>query len=112
MLEKKYTEKTFTLEILYHVGVYENSIHFIFDHASKTWPPAVCPGVLMTLEFVVPKHIVSPSLTVCILLLKFVIIKITCKHSELIGQANQITAFHLVDIPLVLQNNTYLVKPV
>ncbi|CAC9487250.1 Metallo-beta-lactamase family protein [uncultured Gammaproteobacteria bacterium] len=36
MLEKKYTEKTFTLKILYHVGVYENSIHFIFDHASKT----------------------------------------------------------------------------
>lgn len=36
MLEKKYTEKTFTLEILYHLGTYENSIHFIFDHASKT----------------------------------------------------------------------------
>jgi hypothetical protein len=38
------------------------------------------------------------------ILQKFVIIKITCKHSELIDQANQITAFHLVDIPLVLQN--------
>lgn len=36
MLIKTYTEQTFTLEILYHVGVYENSIHFIFDHASKT----------------------------------------------------------------------------
>lgn len=36
MLEKKYTEKTFTLEILYHIGVYENSIHFIFDHTSRT----------------------------------------------------------------------------
>ncbi len=36
MLEKKYTEKTFTLEILYHIGDYENSIHFVFDHASKT----------------------------------------------------------------------------
>jgi len=36
MLKKKYTEQTFTLEILYHRGVYENSIHFIFDHASKT----------------------------------------------------------------------------
>lgn len=36
MLEKKYTEKTFTLKILYHLGAYENSIHFIFDHASKT----------------------------------------------------------------------------
>jgi glyoxylase-like metal-dependent hydrolase (beta-lactamase superfamily II) len=36
MLIKTYTEQTFTLEILYHRGVYENSIHFIFDHASKT----------------------------------------------------------------------------
>lgn len=36
MLIKTYTEKTFTLEILYHRGAYENSIHFIFDHASKT----------------------------------------------------------------------------
>ncbi len=36
MLEKTFTEKTFTLDILYHVGTYENSIHFIFDHASKT----------------------------------------------------------------------------
>ena len=36
MIEKTFTEKTFTLEILYHVGTYENSIHFIFDHASKT----------------------------------------------------------------------------
>jgi len=35
MLIKTYTEKKFTLEILYHRGVYENSIHFIFDHASK-----------------------------------------------------------------------------
>ncbi|HIM57847.1 MAG TPA: MBL fold metallo-hydrolase [Gammaproteobacteria bacterium] len=36
MLEKTFTEKTYTLEILYHVGTYENSIHFVFDHASKT----------------------------------------------------------------------------
>ena len=36
MLEKTFTEETYTLEILYHVGTYENSIHFIFDHASKT----------------------------------------------------------------------------
>ncbi len=36
MLEKKHLAKTFTLEIIYHVGEYENSIHFIFDHASKT----------------------------------------------------------------------------
>jgi len=36
MLEKTFTEEIYTLEILYHVGTYENSIHFIFDHASKT----------------------------------------------------------------------------
>ncbi|CAC9561195.1 MBL-fold metallo-hydrolase superfamily [uncultured Gammaproteobacteria bacterium] len=36
MLEKKYTEKTFTLEILYHIGALEDSIHFIFDHDTKT----------------------------------------------------------------------------
>ncbi len=36
MLKKTFTEKTYTLEILYHVGTYENSIHFVFDHASKT----------------------------------------------------------------------------
>ncbi len=36
MLEKKYVEKTFTLEILYHMGALEDSIHFIFDHDSKT----------------------------------------------------------------------------
>lgn len=33
---KTFTEKTYTLDIMYHVGTYENSIHFIFDHASKT----------------------------------------------------------------------------
>ncbi|WXU00655.1 MAG: putative polyketide biosynthesis zinc-dependent hydrolase PksB [Catillopecten margaritatus gill symbiont] len=32
---KTYTEQTFTLEIFYHRGALENSIHFIFDHASK-----------------------------------------------------------------------------
>ena len=36
MLEKIYTEKTYTLEILYHIGALEDSIHFIFDHHSKT----------------------------------------------------------------------------
>jgi hypothetical protein len=41
MLEKKYTEKTFTLEILYHVGVYENSIHFI------------CIAIINCLHFIV-----------------------------------------------------------
>ena len=34
-MEKKFEQKTFTLEVLYHVGVYENSIHFIFDQESK-----------------------------------------------------------------------------
>ncbi len=33
---KTFTEETYTLDIMYHVGTYENSIHFIFDHASKT----------------------------------------------------------------------------
>lgn len=36
MLIKTYTEQTYTLEILYHIGALEDSIHFIFDHASKT----------------------------------------------------------------------------
>ncbi len=36
MLKKKYIEKSFTLEILYHIGALEDSIHFIFDHDSKT----------------------------------------------------------------------------
>jgi len=36
MLEKTFKEKTFTLEILYHIGALEDSIHFIFDHDSKT----------------------------------------------------------------------------
>jgi len=35
-MEKKYTQKSFTLNVLYHIGVYENSIHFIFDHDSKS----------------------------------------------------------------------------
>jgi len=33
---KTFTEKTYTIDIMYHLGNYENSIHFIFDHASKT----------------------------------------------------------------------------
>ena len=33
---KTFTEKTYTLEILYHIGALEDSIHFIFDHESKT----------------------------------------------------------------------------
>ena len=31
-----FKEKNFELEVWYHIGTYENSIHFIFDHASKT----------------------------------------------------------------------------
>ena len=35
-MKKLFTEKTFELEVWYHIGLYENSIHFIFDHESKT----------------------------------------------------------------------------
>jgi glyoxylase-like metal-dependent hydrolase (beta-lactamase superfamily II) len=35
MKEAIHNNSTFTIEILYHIGTYENSIHFIFDHASK-----------------------------------------------------------------------------
>ncbi len=35
-MEKTFNEKEFTLEVWYHIGLYENSIHFIFDHESKT----------------------------------------------------------------------------
>ena len=31
-----FSEKKFELEVWYHIGTYENSIHFIFDHATKT----------------------------------------------------------------------------
>ena len=31
-----FKEKTYSLDIMYHLGTYENSIHFIFDHESKT----------------------------------------------------------------------------
>lgn len=36
MKTQTFKEKTYTLEILYHIGVLEDSIHFIFDHDSKT----------------------------------------------------------------------------
>ena len=29
---------SYKIESLHHIGVYENSIHFIFDHNSKTCP--------------------------------------------------------------------------
>ncbi|HIE78157.1 MAG TPA: MBL fold metallo-hydrolase [Candidatus Thioglobus sp.] len=35
MQETIHKHTSFTLEIIYHLGTYENSIHFIFDHASK-----------------------------------------------------------------------------
>ncbi len=31
-----FKEKTYTLEILYHIGALEDSIHFVFDHSTKT----------------------------------------------------------------------------
>ncbi len=31
-----FNQKTYSLDIMYHMGAYENSIHFIFDHDSKT----------------------------------------------------------------------------
>ena len=31
-----FNEKTYDLDIMYHLGTYENSIHFIFDRQSKT----------------------------------------------------------------------------
>jgi glyoxylase-like metal-dependent hydrolase (beta-lactamase superfamily II) len=36
MKQRLFTEKTYDLEIMYHQGAYENSIHFIFDRDSKT----------------------------------------------------------------------------
>lgn len=35
LMEKTWEEKTYTLEILYHIGALEDSIHFVFDHKSK-----------------------------------------------------------------------------
>jgi glyoxylase-like metal-dependent hydrolase (beta-lactamase superfamily II) len=35
MKEAVYKNSSFTIEILYHLGTYENSIHFVFDHESK-----------------------------------------------------------------------------
>ncbi len=36
MKTQTFEEKTYTLDIMYHMGTYENSIHFVFDHMSKT----------------------------------------------------------------------------
>ena len=35
-MEKKYNSNNYSIEVLYHIGAYENSIHFIFDKATKT----------------------------------------------------------------------------
>lgn len=35
-MKKTFTEEYFELEVWYHIGLYENSIHFVFDHDSKT----------------------------------------------------------------------------
>ena len=31
-MEKIYHSNNYTIEVLYHIGAYENSIHFIFDY--------------------------------------------------------------------------------
>ena len=35
-MEKIYNSNNYTIEVLYHIGAYENSIHFIFDEETKT----------------------------------------------------------------------------
>ena len=35
-MEKIYNSNNYTIEVLYHIGAYENSIHFIFDESTKT----------------------------------------------------------------------------
>ena len=35
-MEKTYSSNQYSIDVLYHVGAYENSIHFIFDEATKT----------------------------------------------------------------------------
>jgi len=35
-MEKIYNSNNYTIEVLYHIGAYENSIHFIFDEATRT----------------------------------------------------------------------------
>jgi len=34
-MEKIFNSNRYSIEVLYHIGAYENSIHFIFDKASK-----------------------------------------------------------------------------
>ena len=35
-MEKIYNSDNYSIEVLYHIGAYENSIHFIFDESTKT----------------------------------------------------------------------------
>ena len=35
-MEKIYNSDNYSIEVLYHIGAYENSIHFIFDEETKT----------------------------------------------------------------------------
>ena len=35
-MEKIFNSNNYSIEVLYHIGAYENSIHFIFDKATKT----------------------------------------------------------------------------
>ena len=35
-MEKIYNSNNYSIDVLYHIGAYENSIHFIFDKATKT----------------------------------------------------------------------------
>ena len=35
-MEKTYNSNQYSIDVLYHIGAYENSIHFIFDKATKT----------------------------------------------------------------------------
>ena len=34
-MEKIYNSDNYSIEVLYHIGAYENSIHFIFDESLK-----------------------------------------------------------------------------
>ena len=34
-MERIYNSNRYSIEVLYHIGAYENSIHFIFDKATK-----------------------------------------------------------------------------
>ena len=35
-MEKIYNSDNYSIEVLYHIGAYENSIHFIIEEKTKT----------------------------------------------------------------------------